>query len=122
WLERVTPRCQRRAAWAVQRGIGLAHHAERVLIEAEPDMKPMLLDPLSTLLVAAARTLAPEPPAELMHGDLVLRAQLLGVRQLEGRDDRRHASAKMATFCLSATTASSRRLTAREHHPPRGYP
>src|SRR6476619_253700 len=55
-------------------------------------MKPVLLDPLSMPLVAAARTLAPEPPAELMDGDLVSRPQLLGARQLERGDDRRHAS------------------------------
>ena len=39
-------------------GIGLAHQAERVLVEAEPDVQPVLLDALSMAAVAPARALA----------------------------------------------------------------
>src|SRR5262245_47184135 len=48
------------------------HHAERVLVEPEPDMESVLLDALAALVVASAGTLAAQAPSHLVDGDVVL--------------------------------------------------
>ena len=53
------------------RGVDLAHHAEGVAIETCPDVKAMLFDAMAERGVAAARALAPQAPAHLIHGDVV---------------------------------------------------
>src|SRR6185437_9386664 len=47
------------------------HQREGVVIGSRPDVKTVLLDPLSIGRIASARGLAPKAPAELVHGDLV---------------------------------------------------
>ena len=82
-LERVLERGQRLARRAPELLVGVAHEAEGVVVEAEPDVQPMLLDSVRDGRVAAARALAAHAPAELIDGDLVALAQLGRGGQLE---------------------------------------
>jgi hypothetical protein len=71
-LDGVAPgqdRCARVGAGPVQLGVALAQEPEGVLVEPEPDVQPVLLDP--AVATAAAGTLAPEPPSSLVDDDAV---------------------------------------------------
>ena len=84
--------------------VTLAHQPEGVLVEAHPEMQPVLLDPIGR--APARRPLAAQPPAELVHGDLEAPFQL-GPTQLESGRHRR------------APTADDRDLDACLAHRPR---
>ena len=106
-LERVVEARERGAGLAAQLRVGVAHQPEGVVVEAEPDMQPVLLDPVRASRVAAARPLAAEPPSELVDGDRVARAQLRGRCQLESRGEAADAAAQDGYLfsCLAAVHA-----------------
>ena len=93
-LERVVEARERGAGLAAELRVGVAHQPEGVVVEAEPDVQPVLLDPVRVSRVAAARPLAAEPPAELVDGDRVACAQLRGGGQLESRGEAADAAAQ----------------------------
>ena len=93
-LEGLVPGGERLAGLALELLVGAPHDPEGVLVEAEPDVQPVLLDPHVVVGVAPAGALAAEAPAELVDGDVVLLAELLGARQLIGGDDGGNASAE----------------------------
>src|SRR6185312_3198897 len=62
-LERVADRRERIAWRAVQRLEREPHEGEGVVIGSRPDVKTVLLDPLSIGRIASARGLAPKAPA-----------------------------------------------------------
>ena len=67
---RLAPRADRRArvgSLAVELRVHLAQEPEGVLVVAEPEVEPVLLD--AAVHAPAARPLAAEPPAPLVHGD-----------------------------------------------------
>ncbi len=82
-LERVADRRERMAGRAVQRLERDPHEGEGVVVGSRPDVKSVLLDPLSVLPIASARRLAPEAPAELVHRDLVFFSLGIDFRQRE---------------------------------------
>ncbi|OLE36556.1 MAG: hypothetical protein AUG48_07010 [Actinobacteria bacterium 13_1_20CM_3_68_9] len=84
-LEGILEGRQRRAARPAELLVGVAHEPERVVVEAEPDVKPVLLDPGASRLVAAARALAAEPPTGLVDGDREALAKLRSRSELKGR-------------------------------------
>src|SRR5829696_8627506 len=45
WLEGIVPGRQRSAYWPSQLVVAAANEPERVVVEAEPDMQPVFLDP-----------------------------------------------------------------------------
>ena len=61
--------------------VALLHERQRVVVEAEPDVQPVLLDALVTIAVAPARPLPTEPPAVLDNGDVEGRPQRRGARE-----------------------------------------
>ena len=60
---------------AAQFDVRALHEIERVVVEAEQNVKTVLLDPLMLFGVATARTLAAEPPARLVHSHLMAGAK-----------------------------------------------
>ena len=106
-LERVVEARERGAGLAAELRVRVAHQPEGVVVEAEPDMQPVLLDPVRVSRVAAARPLAAEPPSELVDGDRVARAQLRGRCQLESRGESADAAAQDGYLfsCLAAVHA-----------------
>ncbi len=82
------------AGRAGELGIGVAHEAEGVVVEAEPDVEAVLLDAVGDFRVATAGALAAVAPAELVDGDVVALAQLLRGGQLEGRGHPSDATAE----------------------------
>jgi hypothetical protein len=78
---------------AVELAMTAVEQPERVLIEAEPDVQAVLLDPL--MGTASARALAPEAPPLLVEGDrLVVLLPVLPVGQLQGGGDAAGAPAE----------------------------
>ena len=51
--------------------VHLAHHPKRVVVEAEPDVEPVLLDAAMLEQVAATGSLAAETPPQLVDGHVV---------------------------------------------------
>ena len=82
--ERLVPGAQRRALWAAESTVAVLHEAERVVVEAAPDVQAVLLDTVRDGGIAPARTLAAEPPADLVDSDVQRRAQLSGRREVVG--------------------------------------
>ncbi len=73
--------------------VAVAHQPEGVLVEAAPDMQPMLEDAVALALLAAARALAAEPPAHLVDGHLMRLAQLWIAHDRIGGGDCSHPAA-----------------------------
>src|SRR5829696_1971493 len=67
-LERRVPGGQWRACGPPELLVDLANQLERVLIEADPDVESVLLNPIK--LSTATCALAAESPTELVYGDL----------------------------------------------------
>src|SRR5207248_8092378 len=68
-LEGVAPRCQRRAGFSPELLVAAAHDPECVVVEAEPDVQAVLLDPLPERSISPACTLAAQPPTERVERD-----------------------------------------------------
>src|SRR6185369_3001830 len=79
-----------RGGIAAELAVAFAQQPKGVLVEAHPDVKPVLLDPAGG--AASGSALAAEAPPELVERDVIL-PLVLGPRQLEGR---RHAGAAAA--------------------------
>ena len=75
---------------AAEFGVTFAHQPKGVLVEAEPDMQPVLLDAVRS--PAPRGALAAEPPAKLIDAHLVGPA-MLGPGQFERRRHRRASAA-----------------------------
>src|SRR5205085_8403376 len=63
-------------------GIATLHQVEAVVVEAEPDVEPVLLDAVPSSFVAAARALSAQAPPELVNGHLEALAPLRGGGEL----------------------------------------
>ena len=83
-MEGLVERGERLARRAPELLVGISHQPERVVVEAKPDVQAVLLDAVALGGVASARALAPEPPAELVDGDLEALAQRGCGGELEG--------------------------------------
>jgi hypothetical protein len=84
-LEGVLERCERVIARAAQLFVGGAHDAEGVVIEAEPQMQPVLLDAAAGCETAPACALPAQPPSKLIDGNVEALTQRLTRRELERR-------------------------------------
>jgi hypothetical protein len=76
--------------------VAVAQHMKRVVIKAEPDVEPMLLDALAAgvgrMRSSAAGALAPEPPTSLIDRDAITAPQLIRAGKLVSRRERGHAA------------------------------
>ena len=77
---------------AVELAVALAQEPERVVVRAEPEVQAVLLDPPGG--TAAAGSLAPEPPAPLVHRDRLEPVAPSGLAQPPGRRHRGHTAAE----------------------------
>ncbi len=100
-------RITRRRVQRLQNG---AQDGEGVLIEARPDMQPMLLDSLAVVGIAPAGGLAAETPAELVQRDLVFFALRVDFAQRDSGAQRAHSAAqnRHAYFASSHVQAPAR--------------
>ncbi len=100
-LERVPPMRDRRLLGIpIQLFVALAQEPKSVLVEPHPNVQPMLFD--ATRRTTARGAFPSEPPAELIHGDVVA-VRMLRTRQLERCRDGRAASADDGHFDALAT-------------------
>ena len=123
-LEGVVEARERSARRPSELLVGVAHQPERVVVEAEPDVQPVLLDPVGVCGVAAARALAAEAPAELVDRHLEALAQLRRGGQLEGGGHAADATAEHGHLVRpsdSPPLATGRSLTRREPYLGRGW-
>ena len=91
--EGLLPCGQGRIGIAFQFGVRTLHDVERIVVEAEQHMQSVFLDALVLCGVAAARTLATQTPAGLIHGDVMTCSKFRCRRQFErGRDGARTAA------------------------------
>src|SRR5262249_43828655 len=89
--EGITPvRDRARRRVASELAVAVANEPEGVLVEAHPEVKTVLLDPVGRS--SSGRALAAETPAELIHGHLVT-SRVLRTGQLERGRDRGAAAA-----------------------------
>src|SRR5262249_10840816 len=77
---------------AVERAVALAQQPERVLVVAQPEVQAVLLDP--PVPPPAARALATEAPAPLVHGDRVELLLPARLAETPRRGEARHPAAK----------------------------
>ena len=78
--------------------INLAHDPERVLVKTAPDVQPVLLDAVPGGRITPRRTLATQPPAGLIDGDVVLILPAGAIGDTEHRGHCRAATAEHHQF------------------------
>ena len=100
-LERIADRRERMAGRAVQRLVRDPHEGEGVVIGSRPDMKTVLLDPLSVFRITSARGLAAKAPAKLVHRDVVFFAPGIDFGQRERSAHGAHAAAQHRNLDLA---------------------
>src|SRR5688500_7694082 len=82
-VEGLLERGERRPGRATQLRVGVSHEPQPVVVEPEPHVQAVLLDPVAGGGVAAAGALSTEPPAELVDRDVEALLKLGGGGQLE---------------------------------------